>query len=130
MTPQAASSSDGAKALLEAATNLDEETKRATHDIDTTGKLSLTDAMKLSDSGDQLMAATKIALFDLISQKPTLDTLGVSPQVLSALQTQKADSAALADTIVDKVPTFGQGIAKNSMKKMDEKMDEAIAAFT
>jgi hypothetical protein len=103
--------------------------KSATTDISGTSGVSLFQAFSLQSSAKGLTTAVQTTVGDLAAKKPVLDKLGVTSIAVMTLQQQKTDSAALGDAIVSKVPSFGQGIAQSSVKKVNDAIDSAISTL-
>ncbi|KAF6805134.1 cell wall protein [Colletotrichum sojae] len=105
-------------------------TDQATLNIQASGELGAIRAARLRRTTDALIDQTTTTVNDLVSRKPVLDNLGVSPVALESLQRQKISTMALSAALEEKVPRVGQRIAAEGRSQLESVLDQGIAAYS
>ncbi|KAM0276013.1 hypothetical protein ACHAQH_007183 [Verticillium albo-atrum] len=92
--------------------------------------LSLFDAISLATSIRAVQADVDAAFAIATAQKPAVDALGITADVLAGIQAQRAAVSTLGNALVAKVPSIVQGTARVYVNDILATLDDAIAIYS
>ncbi|KAK3059382.1 hypothetical protein LTS18_011001 [Coniosporium uncinatum] len=97
--------------------------------VKATTEITVTDALTVQSSVQELTITVKGVVGDLTSKKEAFVSAGEGGTVLAALQEQKSASEELASAITGKVPEALQSLAQQLSAGISESLQEGITAF-
>ncbi|KAK3076492.1 hypothetical protein LTS18_012864, partial [Coniosporium uncinatum] len=97
--------------------------------VKATTEITITDALTVQSSVQELTVTVKGVVGDLTSKKEAFVSAGEGGIVLTALQEQKSASEELASAITGKVPEALQSLAQQLSAGISESLQEGITAF-
>ncbi|CRK38959.1 hypothetical protein BN1708_007928 [Verticillium longisporum] len=92
--------------------------------------LSLFNAISLATSIRSVQTAVDAAFDIATAQKPAVDALGITADVLAGIQAQRAAVATLGAALVSKVPSIVQGTAQVYVNDILAILDNSIAIYS
>ncbi|CRK40195.1 hypothetical protein BN1708_008131 [Verticillium longisporum] len=98
--------------------------------VNASPNLSLFDAISLATSIRSVQTAVDAAFDIATAQKPAVDALGITADVLAGIQAQRAAVATLGAALVSKVPSIVQGTAQVYVNDILAILDDAIAIYS
>ncbi|KAM0326266.1 hypothetical protein ACHAQA_006863 [Verticillium albo-atrum] len=98
--------------------------------VNASPNLSLFDAIGLATSIRSVQASVDAAFAVVTAQKPAVDALGISDDVLAGIIAQRAAVQTLGAALVAKVPSIVQGTAQVYVNDILATLDDAIAVYS
>jgi hypothetical protein len=119
------------KATIAKSANVEAALKAASAAIKgSSAKLSLVDATSVSTAANALIAKTDTTISDLIAKKSIIVKYNQGTETKNQLTAQKAAADDLAASIVEKMPSAAQGIAKSQSAKVGAAINKGLQAFS